>query len=152
VSRKLSGEATTGELAELSDLIKTQANTDLYLQAIEEFWKIPPEKDEDFLEATYHLHLNRLKEKGFDLEKDKEQDEPQALYFDDEDRPGKLNRKKSVIALSVLSAIILAFIFYQENQSLSKYFFLGFGLILVAVFLQMLTLIRNNRKLPVNPL
>jgi len=119
VSRKLSGEATASELAELSDLIKTQANTDLYLQAIEEFWKIPPEKDEDFLEATYHLHLNRLKEKGFDLEKDKEQDEPQALYFDDEDRPGKLNRKKSVIALSVLSAIILAFIFYNSRNSVT---------------------------------
>ena len=119
VSRKLSGEATASELAELSDLIKTQANTDLYLQAIEEFWKIPPEKDEDFLEATYHLHLNRLKEKGFDLEKDKEQDEPQALYFDDEDRPGKLNRKKLVIALSVLSAIILAFIFYNSRNSVT---------------------------------
>jgi ferric-dicitrate binding protein FerR (iron transport regulator) len=119
VSRKLSGEATASELAELSDLIKTQANTDLYLQAIEEFWKIPPEKDEDFLEATYHIHLNRLKEKGFDLEKDKETDEPQELYFDDEDRSGKLNRKKIIIALSVLSAIILAFIFYNSRDSVT---------------------------------
>ena len=56
------------------------------------------------------------------------------------------------LTLEPVYGIILAFIFYQENQSLSKYFFLGFGLILVAVFLQMLTLIRNNRKLPVNPL
>ena len=120
VSRKLSGEATASELAELSDLIKTQANTDLYLEAIEEFWKIPPEKDEDFLEATYHIHLNRLKEKGFDLEKDKDMDEQQALYFNDEDRvPGKLNRKKLIIALSVLSAIIVAFVFYNSRSSIT---------------------------------
>ena len=81
VSRKLSGEATASELTELADLIKTQANVDLYLQAIDEYWKIPTEKDEDFLEATYHIHLKRLKEKGFDLEKDKEIEEAQASIF-----------------------------------------------------------------------
>ncbi len=119
VSRKLSGEATASELTELSDLINSDANTKLYLQAIEEFWKILPERDEDFLEATYHLHVRRLKEKGFDLEKDKEIDESQALYFDYQDRLSrKSGRKNFVIAFSVLAVFaFLFFIFYNSGNT-----------------------------------
>ncbi|MBV9961674.1 MAG: EamA family transporter [Parafilimonas sp.] len=56
------------------------------------------------------------------------------------------------LTLEPVYGIILAFIIYHENKILSSYFFLGFGLILIAVFLQMLRLIKEHRKLPVNPL
>jgi drug/metabolite transporter (DMT)-like permease len=56
------------------------------------------------------------------------------------------------LTLEPVYGIILAFIIYHENTTLSKYFFFGFGLILVAVFLQMFRLIQEQRKLPVNPL
>jgi len=56
------------------------------------------------------------------------------------------------LTLEPVYGIILAFIIYNENKTLSKYFFLGFGLILIAVFLQMFRLIKEQRKLPVNPL
>jgi len=111
VSRKLSGEATASELSELTALIKTQTNADLYLQAIDEFWKIPTEKDEEFLEATYHLHLNRLKEKGFDLETDR--DESPALYFDYADPSKKTNRKKIFFSAAVLSTLLVVFIVFH---------------------------------------
>ncbi len=119
MSRKLSGEATASELTELNDLIKTQANEGLYIQAIDEYWQIPPEKDEEFLEATYHLHLNRLKQKGFDLEKDKEKEEAQFSYFNyRHDSSGKTFRKKPFIAISVLSVLaFLFFIFYNFKNS-----------------------------------
>ncbi|MEO7768292.1 MAG: FecR family protein [Ferruginibacter sp.] len=110
VSRKLSGEATASELTELKDLIQTQDNSDFYLQAIDEFWKIPPESDEEFLEATYHLHLNRLKEKGFDLETDKEKDATNSYYFKyTEDSKGN-KRKKILIGASLLS--VMTFLFF----------------------------------------
>ena len=118
MSRKLSNEATTSELIELNDIIKTQANADLYLQAIDEFWNIPLEKDEEFLEATYHLHLNRLKEKGFDLRTDKEKNETSSLYFDYKEYSSKkTNRKKLFIAVSVFSvfAFLLFIRYYSEN-------------------------------------
>ena len=56
------------------------------------------------------------------------------------------------LTLEPVYGIILAFIIYHENQTLSKYFFLGFGLILIAVCLQMFRLIKQHRKLPVTPL
>lgn len=120
MSRKLSNEATASELIELDDIIKTQANADLYLQAIDEFWKIPLEKDEEFLEATYHLHLNRLKEKGFDLRTDKEKNETRSLYFDYKEYfPNKTNRKRLFIVVSVFSVFAFLFFihYYSENAT-----------------------------------
>lgn len=106
VSRKLSGEATASELAEIETIIKTQQYNELYLQAIEEYWSLPSEKDDEFLEATYHLHLMRLKEKGFDLEADRERDENQSLVFEN---PQPATRKKSNIKWYITSAIISSF-------------------------------------------
>jgi len=63
LSRKLTGEATPAELSELDDLIKSYPDSHLPAQIIEEFWQAPSEQDADFLEATYYLHLKRLKQK-----------------------------------------------------------------------------------------
>ncbi len=106
VSRKLSGEATASELAEIETIIKNQQYNELYLEAIEEYWSLPSEKDDEFLEATYHLHLMRLKEKGFDLEADRERDENQSLVFEN---PQPATRKKSNIKWYITSAIISSF-------------------------------------------
>ncbi len=50
------------------------------------------------------------------------------------------------LTLEPVYGIILAFIIYHENKTLSRYFFAGFGLIFIAVCLQMLRLIKQNRK------
>ena len=67
MSRKLSGEATKAELLELDELIKLHPEIDIPTQFVEEYWSIPIENDEEFLEATYHLHTERLKHKGYHL-------------------------------------------------------------------------------------
>jgi ferric-dicitrate binding protein FerR (iron transport regulator) len=120
VSRKLSGEALASELTELNDLIKVQANADLYLHAIEEYWNIPSETDEEFLEATYHIHLNRLRERGFDLESDRDREEATALYFDYEaESPKRLQFKKIILTTSLVAAFALVYfiLFNVENAA-----------------------------------
>lgn len=52
------------------------------------------------------------------------------------------------LTLEPVYGIILAFALYHENKSLSKYFFVGFGLILVAVVLQMLRIVKEHKKQP----
>jgi drug/metabolite transporter (DMT)-like permease len=47
--------------------------------------------------------------------------------------------------LEPVYGIILAFIVYKENNDLSKWFFLGFSLILIAVVFQMLRVIRSRK-------
>jgi transmembrane sensor len=122
VSRKLSGEATASELAEIDELIKSQADNDLYLQAINEYWQVPPEKDEDFLEATYHLHLNRLKEKGFDLETDKDGDDVRPLYLECKDAGSgqRFNKKLFSVLGGIIAVWAICFIFYNSNRSVTS--------------------------------
>jgi transmembrane sensor len=64
MSRKLSGEATQAELKELEELIKLYPEIDIPTQFVSEYWAIPTENEFDFLEATFHLHEKRLKDKG----------------------------------------------------------------------------------------
>jgi len=118
VSRKLSGEATASELTELNDLIMTESNADLYLQAIAEYWNIPTETDEEFLAATYHLHLNRLKQKGYDLEMT-DKDELHPIYFDVPYETPKNRMRRPALAGGLLISLlaILFFNFYNTSDS-----------------------------------
>lgn len=56
------------------------------------------------------------------------------------------------LTLEPVYGIILAFIIYKENETLSRYFYIGFALIFSAVILQMLRLLKDKRKLPVSTL
>ena len=120
VSRKLSGEATAFELMELTELIKTEANTELYLQAVEEYWNIPTETDDEFLEATYHLHLNRLKRNGFDLHTEKEDSHP--LYFDVQKDVTRRNKKEKLfLSLGIFSMMgLLLFVIFNFSKPAKK--------------------------------
>ena len=68
-TRKLAGEATAPELEELEFLLQSHPDLEPMLQSVEAFWKTRHEPDPDYMEATYLLHLERMKTKGFDLSK-----------------------------------------------------------------------------------
>jgi drug/metabolite transporter (DMT)-like permease len=53
-----------------------------------------------------------------------------------------------LLTLEPVYGIVLAFIIYQESRDLSDYFYIGFGLILLAVLLQMRRLTRQKAPLP----
>jgi ferric-dicitrate binding protein FerR (iron transport regulator) len=115
VSRKLTGEATASELAELNEILQSKPGNDLYLQAIYEYWNSPEEKDEEFLEATYHLHQERLKAQGFDLEAEKDKDEPAALFLDyPETEPNRPSRRKLYTATALFCVLALGLFFLYK--------------------------------------
>lgn len=51
--------------------------------------------------------------------------------------------------LEPVYGIILAFLVYKENKYLSQWFYLGFTLILLAVFLQMIRIVNSRKKLAI---
>lgn len=115
LSRKLSGEATSSELSELNTFIHSNPGIDLTLPIIEEFWTVPIEKEDDFLEATYHLHLNRLKEKGHDLRSNKE--EAHSFFMQIPPTPGRKKKfKKLFLASSLAIAVVLPGLGYLLNN------------------------------------
>lgn len=106
LSRKVACEANISELAELDDLLKSYPEQKLPIELIEEFWNTASEKDRDFLEATYYLHLNRLKEHGFDLTET--QTSSHGTDSDIEVAPASLKHKhlKKLLAASTLLIIV----------------------------------------------
>ncbi|HEY6977138.1 MAG TPA: EamA family transporter [Chitinophagaceae bacterium] len=50
------------------------------------------------------------------------------------------------LTLEPVYGIILAFAIFHENKYLSQYFYVGFGLILIAVFLQMMRIMKQERS------
>jgi ferric-dicitrate binding protein FerR (iron transport regulator) len=65
-ARKLSGEASTEELEELELLVEKDSKLYYELLATEDFWnkKQDSDEDQDYLEATYHLHREKMKKLG----------------------------------------------------------------------------------------
>jgi transmembrane sensor len=63
-SRKLTGEASTVEIAELDALLEQNPSIKSICDEMGLFWQQNPGNDNEFLEATYLVHLARLEEKG----------------------------------------------------------------------------------------
>jgi ferric-dicitrate binding protein FerR (iron transport regulator) len=67
LSRKLNGEANDSEIRELNDLIEQDPELRHAARIISEYWASPQKTDEEFLEATYLLHLSRMKAAGVEI-------------------------------------------------------------------------------------
>lgn len=113
MSRKLLNDATPAELIELDELIKTHPDVAILTHTMQQLWNIPTENEDDFLEATYHLHKQRLKDKSFDLESiDTEKG------FLNLQQP-KSYKKGIVFGISIASfalATSIFFFFYKNNS------------------------------------
>jgi transmembrane sensor len=107
LSRKLAGEATGAELIELDNIITQFPNMALPLQLNNEFWEAPVEADNDFLEATFHLHSQRLNEKGYNFE---EREETGSLSIEKTTKAKK--RKFFLIGISMAVILGSLFAFY----------------------------------------
>jgi transmembrane sensor len=117
LSRKLSGEATTTEISELDELLKNHPDVDLPAQVVQGFWQIPTDNndDEEFLEATFHLHTEILNKKGFSL--DTNQTEAGSLTLENQQNPYK---KRRLLFLAATIFLIVAFVggfFYLTNPT-----------------------------------
>lgn len=117
MARKLSGEATQAEILELEALIKSHPEFDMPTQFVSEYWSIPTESEEDFLEATFHLHNEKLKSKGYHL--NTIESETGSLKYQDIDKKKK-NRKWFVAGFVSLACITIIFSnFYYKTFSTS---------------------------------
>ena len=113
MSRKLSGEATQAEIFELDSLIKKYPEVNIPVQYTNEYWSIPTETDEEFLEATFHLHNQRLKEKGFDLEIAKH--ETGSLNLDFSEKNKRIKKILWAGSAVAFTAVIAFFVFFNSS-------------------------------------
>ncbi len=115
MSRKLSGEATQAELQELDGLIKSYPEFDMPTQFVTEYWSIPTENDDDFLEATFHLHEERLKGKGYHL--NAVQAETGSFEYEHVQTQKKSKKWLAVVLMAVLFFVIVLGIFSYNKYN-----------------------------------
>jgi len=114
MSRKLSGEATTAELSELDELQKMHPELDLPAQMVKEFWNLPTETDEEeFLEATFHLHSKMLNKKGYYL--NNSVSETGSLSLENQQNTPRKRRLLFLAATSFLLLVCVVFYFNKQG-------------------------------------
>lgn len=102
LTRKLSGEATQTELEELNVLLASLPEGDNSIEMITGIWNSSPSHDEEFMEATYLAHMERMKDKGIALHSDDQKDLPE-----EESTPKKWYSVKN-IAFAAVALLVLA--------------------------------------------
>lgn len=113
-SRKLANEASTEELHKLQQLLEDNPTLFHEMEAIEELWNSEALEDADYLEATYHLHYEKMKKLGIEP---KHSDEPE---FEPEEvntsffTPG---RKKAVAMFSLFAIAVVSFFIIKKSTT-----------------------------------
>ena len=120
MARKLTSEAIPAELTELDELLKLHPEIELPAQTVQEFWNIPTDTDEEeFLEATFHLHTKILEKKGFNLNSNTYE----TGAFTLESNEKKPNKKKLIFLAAtcflLLSVVFTALYFNNEKTDLT---------------------------------
>ena len=116
MSRKLSDEATAAELLELDGLLKIHPDVNLSAEMVQEFWNMPIETDEEeFLEATFHLHTEILNKKGFQL--NSSQTETGSLTPENCQNSPKKRKLLIVSAMCILFVSFLIAGIYNNRKS-----------------------------------
>jgi len=118
-ARKLTAEASKEELHELDQLVQEDSSQYYELQSIIHLWEQEPQRDAEYLEATYHLHYEKMKKLGFE-----------PGISEEKEKTGYRHRlsifsgvKVKVAAVGLLSAIIIiavtfGFLKNKENAPL----------------------------------
>jgi ferric-dicitrate binding protein FerR (iron transport regulator) len=112
-ARKLADEATPTELAELDDWLQQHPSLTSSLKNTTDQWNQETTFDHDFLEATYLLHLSRMKEKGYDISKPNSED---AVLNSFQKSSFKKQVFKKIIPLLFLAIVALGFLAWFSNR------------------------------------
>lgn len=115
-SRKLSGEASQEELTELSLYLEDHPNLKFQMDALGHVWHQQNQPDRDYLEATYLLHLDRMKKLG--VEPRHADDVVEADADENVRTVSFLYRHKYMVAAAALLTIFIAafLVFSNTNQ------------------------------------
>ncbi len=115
LSRKLTGEASNEELHELKELCDQYPAFSRQMEAIQSIWNQEAEQDNDYLEATYHLHYQKMKALGIEpghTDEVQEEQPANSSFF-------RTHRRKflAFATLAVVISISLFFVFTKKEST-----------------------------------
>lgn len=115
MARKLAGEASSQELKELELLIEKNKISSQDLEFLFHLWEMQLSVDEEYLEATYYLHLQRLSKSGLSLKSDTEP--AGKIHVSSTTIPSKKIKRFIAVFASLVVIITVAVVFFMPQKS-----------------------------------
>lgn len=114
LSRKLTGEASAAEIAEFQALLEQNPALAPICRDAEAYWQKNPIHDEEFLEATWLVHLMRLEQRGHHIEQryadsHEHQEQPAA--------PAKKSRRLLGYLMTTVILITIALFYFYGGKN-----------------------------------
>ncbi|MBX9781698.1 MAG: FecR family protein [Chitinophagaceae bacterium] len=105
IARKLTGEASREELIELNQLIQGHPHIQDEHQVLQQLWESGSEMDNDYLEATYHLHYKKMEKMGI------LPGNPVSEKQEQEFHPSPFISRKKYLLLSSAAIVVILIVF-----------------------------------------
>lgn len=117
LTRKIAGEASPEELAELEKLVQQHPEWQYALQNLEDIWNSRPPVDLSEEEDAYLIHLHRMQEKNIPFGNKTKEDDAAVFKMEAAPRSGKRRRLAWITAgIAVAASVAALFIFKPVNQ------------------------------------
>ena len=116
VARKLSGESSIEEIRELEELLRTHPDLHFSIEIITNLWNQQPPKDQDSLESSYSLHIERMKNLGTSMQHEAATEDADSTYLLHGSRQNRIRRKLAVAA-SILVILAVGGFFYLSGSN-----------------------------------
>lgn len=114
-SRKLTGEASQDELMELQQYVDEHPSFQYEMEALEQLWQQDNEPERDYLEATYHLHIEKMKKLGVEPKITDESVETEELF----QRTFFQRNKRRLIAAIAVCVVVLTVLPFTNKKAAS---------------------------------
>ena len=116
ITRQLAGEASVTELAELEQILADDEAALAAATTLKNYWDTHPPVDQDFLEATYHLHTQKMNATGiaFNKEENRENAVSKNPYLT------RTAVNQVLVALIGISIVFYMFFIYQPQRKISR--------------------------------
>ena len=115
VARKLSGESSIEEIRELEELLRTHPDLHFSIEIITNLWNQQASKDQDSLESSYSLHVERMKNLGIPMQPEAAREDADSTYLLHGSRQNRI-RRKLAIAAAVLVILAAGGFFYLSGS------------------------------------
>jgi ferric-dicitrate binding protein FerR (iron transport regulator) len=113
-SRKLTGEASQEELMELQQYVDEHPSFQYEMESLEQLWVQDSQSDRDYLEATYLLHIEKMKKLGVEPKHMDESAESEELF-----QPSfyQRNKRRMLAAVAVCVMVLAAIPFINRKAA-----------------------------------
>lgn len=117
IGRKMAGEASSQELTELEEILRTNPELHFSLDALSDFWQHNSSPDNTAIQNAYQLHLERMKTMGITLPgKEEETEDLSEISVSSKGKLITPSRIIKTVSFALLALAVLWISYYPSKE------------------------------------